>query len=518
MEKQKMTAAQQDGVQYRRAKTWCIALSQLNGAGKMCFYILLTYATYIGNLNFGILAAVTGVIITASRIFDGITDPICAYIFERFNSRFGKVRIFMMLGWGFMALATTLMCNVFAGKLSGVAGIAVFVLCYGIYILGYTFSSTAGSVMGNILSDDPRQRPTISVWSTIYSYLSPMIMMMVAMVVLLPRYDNIVSSDFLSMLNIVVCGVSLVMYVISCIGITPYDKPENYLVVKQGNSKNEKPGFKDMLALVRGNKELQRYLWAVISDKLANNISSVSVVTVMLYGIMIGNYSISTTISTVAMLPGIIFAIIGARLAGKHGNKKVMVDWTWVCIILNVLYAAFLLFTDTTQITRAIIPSVLFFVLTFGGNAARMVVSTASNSLRMDIVDYEFYRSGKYMPATVAATCNFIEKLISSLGVTISTAMIGLIGYTDVLPQTGDPLTTGVKVMTVILLVGFPILGWICTVIAMKKSELSREKMVEVQRTNKERTGISDNTVETAAKLRYAENLESAVKEESDAE
>ena len=39
----------------------------------MCFYMLMTGSTYIGNGNFGILVAVTGIVITASRIFDGIT-------------------------------------------------------------------------------------------------------------------------------------------------------------------------------------------------------------------------------------------------------------------------------------------------------------------------------------------------------------------------------------------------------------------------------------------------------------
>lgn len=86
------------------------------------------------------------------------------------------------------------------------------------------------------------------------------------------------------------------------------------------------------------------------------------------------------------------------------------------------------------------------------------------------------------MPATVSATYSFVDKFISSFGATIATLMIGLIGYTTTTPQQGDPLTMGVRIMTVFLYCGFPILGWVCTVIIMKKSELTREKMVEVQK------------------------------------
>ena len=36
--------------------------------------------------------------------------------------------------------------------------------------------------------------------------------------------------------------------------------------------------------------------------------------------------------------------------------------------------------------------------------------------------------------------------------------------------------------MTVILLIGFPIIGWICTLLAMKNSELTYERMEEIQK------------------------------------
>ena len=67
----------------------------------------------------------------------------------------------------------------------------------------------------------------------------------------------------------------------------------------------------------------------------------------------------------------------------------------------------------------------------------------------MDIVDYELDRSGRYLPATVSATYSFIDKVISAFGATIATAFIGIIGYTTTTPQQGDPLTTGVKLITI---------------------------------------------------------------------
>ena len=126
--------------------------------------------------------------------------------------------------------------------------------------------------------------------------------------------------------------------------------------------------------------------------------------------------------------------------------------------------------------------AITYVLFTFGNNAMKMVVSVSTSAFRMDVVDYEMDRSGKYMPATVSATYSFIDKIVSSFGATIATLMIGLIGYTTTAPQQGDPLTFGVRVMTVILLIGFPIVGWICTLLAMKNSELTYHKMEEIQK------------------------------------
>lgn len=476
--KKKMSRSEQDGIQYRRAKMWQIAISQLCTAAPMCFYILMTYATYIGNSNYGILVGVTGLIMTVSRLFDGVTDPICAFLIERVNTKYGKIRIFMLSGWAVMSLATTAMCNWGAGRLNGVAGLVFFIVCYLLYIVGYTLTGVSTNLLGPIITNDPEQRPIIGVWSTVYGYLTPMVMSTVGMVILLPKYDNQISTPFLGALNLFCVVVSLVLFLISCVGVAAFDKPENFQGISSGDQKDQKPSVRDMFNLIRENKELQRYIVAGSSDKLAQTIGGASVVTTMLYGIMIGNMSISTILSTVAMIPSILFAIIGARIAGKRGNMKTVVEWTWICIIWNVIFAAFLLFSDTTSITVAMIPTALFFILTLGCNATKMVVSSATVALRMDVIDHELYRSGKYLPATYT----LIDKIISAFGASIATLLIGFIGYTTTAPQQGDPLTMGVRVMTVLLYCGFPILGWICTILAMKKSTLTKEHMVEIQK------------------------------------
>ena len=100
----------------------------------------------------------------------------------------------------------------------------------------------------------------------------------------------------------------------------------------------------------------------------------------------------------------------------------------------------------------------------------------------MDIVDYELYRSGNYLPATVSAVYSFIDKMISALAPMLATFLITFVGYTgSLIPQAEDPLTFGRRLVTVALFCVMPIIGWILTILAMKKFSLTKEKMEEIQ-------------------------------------
>lgn len=102
--------------------------------------------------------------------------------------------------------------------------------------------------------------------------------------------------------------------------------------------------------------------------------------------------------------------------------------------------------------------------------------------MRADIVDFELDRSGKYIPGIVTATYNFIDQLVSSLGVTIATLCVAAIGYVNTVPQPTDAATPAIKFMALFLYFGMPLLGWICTLIAMRFYKLTKQELVGVQK------------------------------------
>lgn len=474
--KQKLSQSEIDGVQYRRAKLWQIILFACNAFVGMSVYSLIGLASYTASLGFGIATAVVGVILTWTRILDGITDPILAFVYDRVNTRFGKIRILLITGYIIEALALMAMFVWGPGKGLGIIG---FTLFYIIYVIGYTIANMTALTINPLISNDPKQRPTISVWSTALSYVIPMALSIVLNTVLLPKFGGDYNLEFLGAACKICLGLAAMGTLLVCIGVSEYDRPENFrgLAVKKEHLK-----LKDMTEILKHNRPLQCYIISSASDKIAQQTTSQAVIVTMMNGILIGNMGLATILTVIGMLPSILFAVAGAKYAGKFGSQKTIVNWTRICIVISVVMWGFLIAIDPRKIASAGICMILYVVLTLMKNGANMCVTTAGTAFMSDIIDYEQDRSGRYVPAVVTGIYSFIDKIVSSFSALIATGAVAMIGYTSTMPQPTDAATPAIFWTTTIIMFGLPILGWICTLAAMHFCHLSKEDMVEVQK------------------------------------
>lgn len=473
--KTRMSQSEIDGVQYRRAKLWQIILVACNALVGMSVYSLIGMASYSASIGYGISTAVVGVILTCTRILDGVTDPILAFIYDKVDTKFGRLRILLIGGFAIEAIALLAMFDFCSSK---GFGIVVFTLLYVVYVIGYTITNMTAQTLPAIMTNDPKQRPTIGVWQTAFNYMVPMIMTVVLNMVLLPRFGGNYNQDFLSAAVKVSMLIAAIGIILVSIGVSEYDKPEFY----HGIKKQEPLKIKDMLEVLKGNKPLQAYIAAQASDKIAQQTASQAVITTMLFGIIIGNMSMATMLSVISMLPSIVFAVFGAKYAGNHGSKNAIVTWTKVCMVIATLMMVFFIVIDPNTISNFGVTMIVYVLFTLALNGAKMCVTTADTSFMADIIDYELDRSGRYVPAVVSGTYSLIDKIISSLSALLATGAVAIIGYTKSMPQPDEPLTTPIFVVTMIIYFGLPLIGWAITLIAMRNCKLTKEEMVEVQK------------------------------------
>ena len=439
-----------DGVQYRKVSNARLILAMSHAASIGCFTSAIGYVSYAANLGFGIPILLVGTLMTIARIFDGITDPLVSLLVDRVNTKFGKLRIFMSMGWLLESVSIMALYQWACGKGHSVL---LFMVLYLLYYIGYTMQNMAGQMISPVITNDPKQRPMVGVWNTIYTYIIAIVTSMAVAVVLLPRFGNEYTLELLGIVAKLMIAISFLFLVLCMIGISPIDRPENFV-----KSESQHVSPKTMLNLIAHNSALQRFVIAATSDKLAMQITNQ------------------------AIIPSFIFAFVSAKYTGKHGSRDSITFWTRICIYVNLIFVLLMFFSAHTAIAAHPVAMVAFVVLTLLANGLRVAVSTGTSSMLADVVDYEAARSGNYMPGTVSGVYGFIDKLVSSLGALIATACVAMIGYTTTAPQPTDSKTMPIVIMGTFLVYVVPIIGWVLTLIALKNTPITKEEMVEVQK------------------------------------
>lgn len=462
---------------YNRAKLWQIGCFALNNTATNTFFLLMMYISYYVNGIAGISVVAVGILLTAMRIFDGITDPFIGFFIDRTNGKFGKFRPSMVLGYVIMIISILVLFQTLH-LVPTLMRIPYFIVVYGVYIIGYTFQTACTKAAQVCLTNDPSQRPVFSLFDGIFNTLLFAGGQFLVSNILIPKYGGFTQAFFNEFIMIAII-VSGIMTVLAVFGISQKDKKEFFGL--GGNTPKVK--FSDYVEVIKKNRGIQMLIFAASTDKLAGSTMGNAVVVVIIYGIIAGNYAIAGQMSVYIMIPTLIILFFGVQYARKMGQKSALVVSTWISIIFAVILGLLILFGDMKSLSFESLNvfTIVYVVIFILMNAVRGVSGNIVIPMIADCADYETYRSGKYVPGMMGTLFSFIDKLVSSFATTIVAFVLALIGFATVLPTVDTLFSPDILYAGVFLFLGMPILGWICSLIAMKFYPLDAEKMKEIQ-------------------------------------
>ena len=325
------------------------------------------------------------------------------------------------------------------------------------------------------------------------------------------------TATFFSRLAPIGIVVSIVLTILAVIGIAEKDQSKYFGI----GGKTEKVKVREYVAIIRGNKPMQRLMVAGAGCKLALAIATHTVVLCMLYGCMMGHYD---GLYLPMMVLGYVFSapffILTIRTSQKHGQKVSLQRYVALALAMYVGVLGLLLvwqqgnpattlslFTDgKLSINLYTILFILFFGVGYGA-----YYSTADMPIPMvaDCSDYETYRSGKYIPGIMGTLFSLVDKLVSSLASFVVTIALAFIGFSGV-PDQYTPYAPGMNWVVIALFCIIPMLAWLATLIAMKGYSLTGAKMKEIQAVNSARKELiaSGKTLEQAMdEIRTVEDI-----------
>ena len=272
----KPTQSEIDGVAYRRAKLWQIILYASNALCGLTVYSLIGQASYAASIGFGISTMAVGAILTGTRILDAITDPLLAFLYDRVNTRFGKLRILIMGGFAVEALALLCMFDLCSSK---GFGMGMFIALYVLYVLGYTINNMTIQTIPAILSNDPKQRPTIGVWGTVFNYMVPMAFSIVLNMVVLARAGGTFNQVYLSS----AVRITLLLGLAGNVGVAAYGVVANFALVATAIFNGVAQGAQPLVSRCYGQND-----HAGARKLLLLGSGTVLVLAAVLYGIIFG--------------------------------------------------------------------------------------------------------------------------------------------------------------------------------------------------------------------------------------
>lgn len=464
-----------------RAKTWEIAFYALNNTSTNLYMMAFMYVSYFLTGIVGVGVVLAGTITTVMRMWDGVTDPFIGYIVDKTNTKFGKNRPFILIG-NLILLVTSFLIYWVTPEIPKVARFPFYIVMYMLYIIGYTCQCVVTKSAQTCLTNDPSQRPIFTMFDAVYNTVVFAIFPIIVTNVLLPIYGGNAAfgnPDFFKGIWKIVATLSLFFAILAIIGLRRKDRLEYY-----GTGVAQRITFKDYWEVLRKNRAIQMLVISASSDKLSSNMRSNSVVYVMLFGIICGNYAAYGTFSAVTSIPNIIVCLLLMNfVARRMGQKSAMLVGTWGAILSALGIFLLLFFGDPKSLSFTSIN--LFTILFVGLNIIMSGFANVAGNIVIpmtaDCADYEVYRSGKYVPGLMGTLFSFVDKMISSLAGTFVSLMIAAIGFKNTQPTPDTPYSDGIFWVTMACFLGAPMIGWILNVIALKFYPLTKEKMAEIQ-------------------------------------
>lgn len=471
-----MEVSKKNDIAYNRAKFWQIAFFAMNNTATNIIIMAMSLVAYYATGIVGLGVVLVSNILTAMRIFDGFTDPLIGFLIDKTDGKLGKFRPYMIGGNIIMAVVTYVIFHVIHLVPQGLK-LPVFILLYAIYIMGYT-AQTACTKSGQVcLTNDPKQRPIFSLIDGIMTTILVAGFNIYTSSYIVPKYGDF-TLELFNELSLTAIAVSFILTIIAVIGIWQKDKKEFFGI---GN-KGVKIKFKDYWPVIKENRAIQMLIVAASTDKIGMNVSGNATVILIMFALIVGDYSVSGRISAMTIIPAIIFIFFGTGIARKIGLKRTLVKFTWASIIIKIPVVLLFVLGDPTKIMHGMnFETIIFVSFYILGYSTMQVTNSTIIPMIADCTDYETYRTGRFVPGMMGTVFSFIDKLVSSFATSIVGIGVALVGFKDVLPTVTDTVTTGLFWVGIFLYFGLPILGWVATLIAMKFYPLDDTKMEEIQ-------------------------------------
>ncbi len=433
-----------------------------NASTNAVFLLISLYFLIYCTEVYGFSALLVGAIMTGTRLFDAITDPIIGLYIDRTNTKFGRFRPWILGGAVLSAIMFVLM---FSGLKTGsdIGNVILIIAMYSVWVIGYTMQTACTKSGQNIMTSVPKQRSLINALGTVF--IIPIYLM--AMAAVLPLIENmggITAGGAWRNIGLIFAGIQLLFAIFVVLGMRKKDIPENYLKLEATN----RPRFRDYISVFKTNRALQMLIVAASTNKITQTMQAG--LTVLFYFYVAKNQALQSTVPTIIMPIMIIAMFIMIPLITKYGRKETFTFSSWGGFVFGIA-AIFLVSLNPSNM--------IWLVLIMGLNMLLIAGAQDINIISMiaDSADYEYYKNNRFIPGMIGTSFSLIDKVISSFGTLIIGWVLTGVGFESI---STTPQTSTMFWVILVMYFGLPAIGHLCSIIAMKYYPLDKKSHLKM--------------------------------------
>lgn len=371
------------------------------------------YSMFFFTDIFGISGAAAGLIVTLSRIWDGVNDPIIGAVADRTRTRWGRYRPWLL----FMALPIVLVLTLSFSSpdFSDPGKIAYAAITYVLMTTVFSAVDVPYWTLPSAMSGSTNQRGSIFAISRMSTTMASLLVSLIAVPVITALTTGSTASGYRNAAFAFGCAGAL-LYLVGFTLIREHAQP----------AKKGKFSLKETLMVILGNKPL---LLAICGYMLINTANYIRSNLSLYYATNnLGDIGLVPLLSLVA-IPGTILGMIFTPVLMRKFDKKAL--FIAFCILGAVLYFAFFLcgYKNLSLVFffNAIVPVPL--------GALSILASTMISST----IEYAEWKTGQRNEGIISSCQTFSSNICLAIGGGIVGLVLTIVSYD---PNQAAPVST----------------------------------------------------------------------------
>lgn len=371
-------------------------------------------------------------IIVVSKVWDAVNDVLIGSMVDR--THIGKKSKFMpWIAIGSVGLiAFSIMIFTPVTGFSNAGKILWCLISYCLWSVAYTMINVPYGSLHSVITDDPKQRTTLSTFRSIGAALPAVLVMILPKIV---YKDNVLSSDRLFV-------VSIVFSVAAFFTFFALRKMVAERVVRE--EKAEKTSYISTVKSFFSNRAMVGITLATVAVVIFYN-SSMSVNN-LVFQFYFNDAGKSTLAMIASYIPLVAFMPFASNISAKIGKKKLLTVSGLVSVIAGIL----MLFLPITPDMKGIIIYVIGLMVVNTGCCVFQIIVWA---MVADCIEDSYRKKGVREEGSLYAIYSFFRKLSQGIGSAIVALALSSVGYIESAAVQTAEVSKNIKNLYIVLLI-----------------------------------------------------------------